>query len=252
MTNAKPVLTPMASSPKLTLTSGKALANPTKYRQLVGSLQYLQFTRLDIAFAVNKLSQFMHCPTDDHWQAAKRILRYLAGTPSHGIFFSSKNPLNLHAYSDADWGGDSFDYASTNAYIIYLGTHPISWSAKKQKGVARSSTEAEYRAVANAVAKLRWVCNILTELGIELPTPPTVYCDNVGATFLCANPVFHSRMKHIALDYHFVRGHIQDGALRVAHVHTHDQLTDVLTKPLPRAHFLHLRNKIVVTEASPS
>lgn len=205
MSNAKPVTTPMASSPKLTLTSGTKLPNPTDFRKLVGSLQYLAFTRLDIAYAVNRLSQFMHLPTEDHWQAAKRVLRYLAGTPTHGIFFSAKNTLSLHAYSDADWAGDSDDYVSTNSYIVYLGKHPISWTAKKQRGVARSSTEAEYRAVANAASELNWICNLLTDLGINLPTPPVIYCDNVGATFLCANPVFHSRMKHIAIDYHFVR-----------------------------------------------
>lgn len=154
MTNAKPVTTPMASSPRLTLTSGNKLPDPTKFRKLVGSLQYLAFTRLDIAYAVNRLSQFMHLPTDEHWQAPKRILRYLAGSPTHGIFFSAKNMLSLHAYSDADWAGDSEDYLSTNSYIVYLGKHPISWTAKKQRGVARSSTEAEYRAVANAASEL--------------------------------------------------------------------------------------------------
>ncbi|CAA7034345.1 unnamed protein product [Microthlaspi erraticum] len=231
---------PMASSPKLTLTSGKPLADPKEDHQLVGSLQYLQFTRLDIAFAVNKLSQFMHCPTDLHHQAAKQVLRYLAGTPTHGIYFSSSNSLTLHAYSDAYWVGDTLDYASTNAYIFYLGNHPISWTAKKLKGVARSSMEAEYRAVANTVADIQWICNILTELGVLLPSTPIVFCDNVGVIFLCENPVFHSRMKHIALDYHFVHGYIQDGALRVAHVNTTDQLDDALTKPLPRAQFLEL------------
>ncbi|KFK45117.1 hypothetical protein AALP_AA1G346500, partial [Arabis alpina] len=252
MTNAKPVTTPMATSPKLTLNAGTNLSDPSAYRKLVGSLQYLAFTRLDIAYAVNRLSQFMHKPTEDHWQAAKRILRYLAGTPTHGLFYAAKSSLNLHAFSDADWAGDSDDYVSTNAYIIYLGKQPISWTAKKQKGVARSSTEAEYRAVANTVSELCWICNLLTELGLSLPTSPLVYCDNVGATFLCANPVFHSRMKHIALDYHFVRGHIQKGALRVAHVNTKDQLADALTKPLSRARFLDLRNKIGVTSAPPS
>lgn len=126
MTNAKPVTTPMASTPKLTLSTGPQFSDPKEYQKLVGSLQYLQFTRLDTAYAVNKLSQFMHCPTEVHWQAAKRILRYLAGTPSHSIFFSSTNNLTAHAYSDADWAGDSEDYASTYTYIIYLGNHPIS------------------------------------------------------------------------------------------------------------------------------
>lgn len=179
MTNAKPVTTPMASSPKLHLNSGVTLSDPTSYRRLIGSLQYLQFTRLDIAYAVNKLSQFMHKPTEDHWQAAKRILRYLAGTPTHGILYSSSNKLILHANSDADWAGDSDNYVSTNSYIIYLGRHPISWTSKKQNGVARSSTEAEYRSVANTASELNWVCNILSELGITLTAPPVVYCDNV-------------------------------------------------------------------------
>lgn len=252
MTNAKPVTTPMASSPKLHLHSGTSLSDPTQYRKLIGSLQYLQFTRLDIAFAVNKLSQFMHKPTEDHWQAAKRILRYLAGTPTHGIFFTANNKLVLHAYSDADWAGDSDDYISTNSFIVYLGHNPISWTSKKQNGVARSSTEAEYRAVANTAAELIWICNLLTELGISLPSSPVVFCDNVGATFLCANPVFHSRMKHIAIAYHFVRNEVQKGALKVAHVNTRDQLADALTKPLPRARYLELRNKIGVRSLSPS
>ena len=252
MIDAKPVTTPMATTPKLTLKSGTPIPDPTEFRKLVGSLQYLSFTRLDIAYAVNRLSQFMHQPTDNHWQAAKRILRYLAGTTTHGIFFKANNNLSLHAFSDADWAGDINDCVSTNAYIVYLGSSPISWTAKKQNGVARSSTEAEYRAVANTAAELSWICNILTELGIQLPTPPVVYCDNVGATFLCANPVFHSRMKHIAVDYHFVRGQIHVGALRVSHVNTKDQLADALTKPLSRAQFIYLRDKIGVVATSPS
>ena len=194
----------------------------------------------------------MHMPTEDHRQAAKRILRHLAGTPTHGIFFSATNKLVLKAYSDVDWAGDSDDYISTNSYIIYLGQNPISWSSKKQNGVARSSTEAEYRVVANATAEINWICNILTELGVSLPISPVILCDNVGATFLCANPVFHSCMKHIAIDYHFVRNQVQQGALVVAHVHTRDQLADALTKLLCRARFLELRNKIEVLPPAPS
>ncbi|KAG7534176.1 Integrase catalytic core [Arabidopsis thaliana x Arabidopsis arenosa] len=252
MLDAKPVSTPMAPLPKLTLSSGTPLDDAAQFRMVLGSLQYLAFTRPDIAFVVNRLSQFMHRPTDLHWQAAKRILRYLAGTVSHGIFLRANTPMTLHAFSDADWAGDNHDYLSTNAYILYLGSSPIPWSSKKQKGVARSSTEAEYRAVANTASELRWVCSLLTELGVTLPAVPVIYCDNVGATYLCANPVFHSRMKHLALDYHFVRDNVQAGALRVAHVSTHDQLADALTKALPRPRFTDLFNKIGVTLVPPS
>lgn len=109
---------------------------------MVGSLQYLSFTRPGISFSVNQLSQFMHQPTEIHWQASKRVLRYLAGTVSHGIHMRVGSPLTLHAFTDADLGGDSDSYVSTNAYVIYLGSTPVSWSSKKHNGVARSSTEA--------------------------------------------------------------------------------------------------------------
>ena len=204
MEGAKPVSTQMSTTNKLTLVSGQPLKNPTEYRKLVGGLQYLLFTRLDVAFLVNRLSQFMHTPTDAHWEAAKRILRYLVGTQTRGIYFHASNELRLHGFSDADWAGDSHDYLSTGAFIIYLGQNPVSWFSRKQSGIARSSTEAEYRTVANASAEIRWICNILTELGIPVLAPPVIYCDKLGATFLCANPRFHSRMKHVALDYHFI------------------------------------------------
>ena len=246
MTDAKPVSTPMQTSPKLTLSDGSSLTDASQYRSVVGILQYFVFTRPYISFTVNRLSQFMHNPTTEHWIAVKRVLRYLSGTLGHGIFLRKQVNPNLHAFSDADWAGDSDDYVSTNGFIIYLGNQPISWTSKKQQGVARSSTEAEYRSVANTAAELLWICSLLTELGVTISTTPTVYCDNIGATYLCANPVFHSRMKHIAIDYHFVRGQIQNKVLRVTHVTTHDQLADGFTKPLPRPRFQELRSKIGV------
>ena len=205
MLDANTVTTPMATSPKLVLTSGTSLDDPSEYRAVIGSLQYLAFTRPDIAYSVNWLSQFMRRPTDLHWQAAKRILRYLAGTPTHGILLRKDSPLTLHAFSDADWAGDTDDFVSTNAYILYIGMTPIAWSSKKQNGVVRSSTEAEYRAVANTASEIRWVCSLLTGLGITLPQSPVVYCDNVGATYLSAHPVFHSKMKltfSVGLSFH--------------------------------------------------
>ncbi|CAA7018700.1 unnamed protein product [Microthlaspi erraticum] len=231
MVDAKPFLTPLAPHPQLILHDGSPkLEKPSEYRMVVGSLQYLAFTRPDIAYAVNRLSQFMHSPSETHWQTAKRVLRYLAGTSSHGIYLRADTPLNLHAYSDADWAGDRDDY----------------------KGVSRSSTEAEYKAVANTASEIRWVCSLLTQLGVTLTHTHVIYCDNVGDTYLCANPVFHSRMKHLALDYHFIRELVQSGVLRVVHVSTDDQLADALTKALPRPRFVELSSKIGVFELPPS
>ncbi|CAL9233663.1 unnamed protein product [Arabidopsis halleri] len=131
MLDAKPVHTPLSTTPQLTLHSGDLLTDASQYRSIVGSLQYLAFTRPDISFAVNKLSQFIHKSTHDHLQAAKRVMRYLAGTPTHGIFLHASSPMTLHAYSDVDWAGETNDYIftndyiSTNGYLIYLGRNPF-------------------------------------------------------------------------------------------------------------------------------
>lgn len=182
MLSAKPVQTPLATGQTLTLHDGTSPADASLYRQVLGSLQYLQFTRPDIAFAVNKLSQFMHAPTECHWGAVNRLLRYLDGTRDFGITLRSNSPLSLHCFSDAEWAGNSDDRTSTNAYIVFLGSNPISWSSRKQRSIARSSTKAEYRSIASATAELQWVRSILSELGVALSSTPVNYCDNIGAT----------------------------------------------------------------------
>ncbi|KAJ0545685.1 putative RNA-directed DNA polymerase [Helianthus annuus] len=250
MDGAKPVATPLSSTETLSLVDGSPKVDPTLYRQLVGSLQYLAFTRPDVSFAVNKLSQYMHAPTQLHWQALKRVLRYLKGTIYHGLFLNRGSPIQLQAFTDSDWGGIADGGRSTTAYIIYLGSNIISWRSARQKSVSRSSTEAEYKALANGAAEVSWVQNLLLELGLSLAKSPTLYCDNAGATYLCANPVYHSRMKHVALDYHFVREKVADGSLQVQHIHSADQLADVLTKPLGRGPFQRLRSKIGVSDGS--
>ena len=159
---AKPVLTPLPTSPPITLHSGSPLSDPSEYRAIVGSLQYLLLTQPNIVFAVNKLSQFMHKPTLDHWLLVKRLLRYLCGSVNERILLYRDSPQSLnafsvaqlHAFSDADWARNKDDFTSTSANIVYLGRNPISWSSKKQRSVARSSTEAEYRSIANTAAEL--------------------------------------------------------------------------------------------------
>ncbi|KAK0600545.1 hypothetical protein LWI29_016022 [Acer saccharum] len=165
---------------------------------------------------------FMHQPTSAHWDLVKRLLRYLYGTLNEGVVIHRNSQVAFHAFSDVDWAGNNDDFSSTSAYIVYLGWNPISWSSKKQHTIARSSTEAKYRSVAATAAELNWVCFLLTDLGLTLPSVPVIYCDNVGATQLCSNPIFHSCMKHVTIDFHFIRDQVQSGSLRMAHISSSD------------------------------
>ncbi|CAN6685630.1 unnamed protein product [Malus baccata var. baccata] len=202
MAGCKPYPTPLGTQ-KLDHT-GALLADPKEYRSIVGALQYLTWTRPDLSFAVNQACQFLHCPRDSHFQAVKRILRFLKGTFDQGMWFK-KSPLHLTAYSDADWARYVLDRRFTSGYCIYLGRNLISWSAKKQHTVARSSTEDEYRSLAHTAAELTWICKIFRDVAFQLTTIPTLWCDNVSAISLASNPVFHARAKHVEIDYHYIR-----------------------------------------------
>ena len=183
-------------------------------------------------------------------QALKRVLRYLKQTITHGLHLTRTKTLSLTAFCDADWGGDTVDRKSTGAYIVYLCPNAISWSCKKQSTVARSSTEAEYRAIGSTTTEILWLQQLLLELGIHIAQPPTIFSDNIGANYLCANPVFHTRMKHLAIDYHFVRDLVAKNELQVSHVPSSHQLADLLTKPLSRRQHEFLTSKIGVFDPS--
>jgi len=247
MIEAKPVTSPMASSSTLSAFTGDPMEDPSLYRSTVGSLQYLSLTHPHLSFAVNRVCQFMHRPLKPHWQAVKRILRYLKHTPSHGLLFHRTSSTTLTAYSDADWAGCSDDRRSTGAYCVFLGSNLISWSSRKQPTVSRSSTEAEYKAVANTTAELLWVRALLLDLGIGLSSTPTLWCDNIGATYMSVNLVFHARTKHVEIDFHFVRDRVADKSLNIRFIPSSDQLADVLTKPLVSNRFQLLCSKLNVS-----
>lgn len=234
MTNCKPVSTPLSTSEKLSLHSGSPLGpeDATRYRSIVGALQYLTLTRPDIAFSVNKVCQFLHAPTTEHWTAVKRILRYLKAYAQLGLKICRSTSYLVSAFSDADWAGCVDDRRSTGGFAVYLGDNLVSWNARKQPTVSRSSTESEYKAMANATAEIIWVQTLLKEIGIDSPAKVHLWCDNMGAKHLASNPVFHARTKHIEVDYHFVRERVQKGLLGVDYISTKDQIADGFTKAL--------------------
>ncbi|CAM8893628.1 unnamed protein product [Rhodiola kirilowii] len=249
MENCKPTSTPMSATEKLVRDSGQPLNDKdvTKYRSMVGGLLYLTLTRPDISFAVNKVCQYVSKPTDDHWEAVKRILRYVKGTIDTGLKFRRSSLTRHSIFTDADWAGCSDDHRSTGGFTIFLGPNLISWSAKKQPTVSRSSTEAEYKALANGTAEATWIQSVLRELGVKQKQPPILWCDNLGATYVTANPVFHARTKHIEIDFHFVREKVAQGELEVRFISTKDQLADVFTKPATRQMLDRFRHNLNLT-----
>ena len=229
--------------------SGTLLPNPTFYRSTVGALQYLTWTRPDLAFPVNQVCQYMHSPRTIHLQAVKRILRYLKGTIDSGLWFT-KGSQCLTAWSDADWAGCPVDRRSTSGYCVFLGPNLISWSAKKQCTVARSSTEAEYRSLANTAAELSWVCKILQDISFPILKPPVIFCDNKSVIALAFNPVFHARTKHVEIDYHYIREKVLSGQVSVHYVASLHQFADIFTKSLPSNRFIELTSKLSVRSPS--
>lgn len=181
MSDCKPVNTPLSISEKLS-SQGGALLGPndsTQYRSIVGALQYLTLTRPDISFSVNKVCQYLHAPTTDHWAAVKRILRYIKHTVKLGLQINKSSSLLVSAFTDADWAGCLDDRRSTRGFDVFVGPNLVSWSARKQATVSRSSTEAEYKALANATAEIMWIQTLLQELGVKGPRAAKVWCDNI-------------------------------------------------------------------------
>ncbi|GJS51998.1 putative RNA-directed DNA polymerase [Tanacetum coccineum] len=248
MLNCNPCRTPVDTEKKLG-PEGSPVTDPTLYRSFAGALQYLTFTRPDFSYAVQQLCLYMHDPREPHLNAMKRVLRYLRGTTDLGLQLFRSTTSQLIAYSDADWAGCLATRRSTFGYCVFLGDNLLTWSSKRQDTLSRSSAEAKYRGVANAVAETSWIHNLLRELHTPLFTATSVYCDNVSAVYMSANPVQHQRTKHIEIDIHFVRDKVTVGHVRVLHVPSRFQYAYIFTKGLPYPLFADFRSSLSVCKS---
>ncbi|XP_019246410.1 PREDICTED: uncharacterized protein LOC109226062 [Nicotiana attenuata] len=205
--------TPFDPNEKLRAKEGRPLSDSTYYRKLVGKLNFLTNTRLDIAFNVKYLSQFMQDPREPHLKAAFHLLRYLKSDPTLGIFLSNDSDCSLKGYCDSDWAVCPDSRRSVTGYIVLLENIPICWKSKKQETVSLSSTEPEYRSLRKVVGELTWLCRYFDELTVSYPKPVSVFCDSQSALHIAKNPVFHERTKHIEVECHFVRDKLHEGLI---------------------------------------
>uniref|UniRef100_A0A2N9HQU3 Reverse transcriptase Ty1/copia-type domain-containing protein n=1 Tax=Fagus sylvatica TaxID=28930 RepID=A0A2N9HQU3_FAGSY len=227
LTDSKTDSTPLELNVKLNTIDSEPLFDATLYQQLVGSLIYLTVTRPYLAYAVHLVSQFMSAPRSTHYAAVLRILQYIKGTLFHGLHFSAHSSLELCAYADVDWVGDPTDRRSTTVLKLSIVLSPM--PPQNSSGFVGSW--------------LTWV----------LPKPPVlpIHCDNRSAIHIAHNDVFHERTKHIEIDYHFIRHHLQQSALHLLSVSSKDQLADVFTKSNPPGRLRDLVSKLKMASLSP-
>ena len=223
---------PLSPSVQLSAADGDPLDTSIyPYRELVGSLMHLSITvRPDISYAVGALSRYLATPTMVHWQAAKGVLRYLAGTSDYGISYGGPTS-DLMGFCDADYAGDTDTRRSTSGYVFLLHNGAISWQSKRQQTVAASTTEAEYMAAAAAVKEALWLRKLLLDFGMDVGTV-CIMADNQSALKLLRNPVTSARSKHIDVVYHFARERVLRKEVSFQYISTDKMLADVLTKAL--------------------
>ncbi|KAG6526934.1 hypothetical protein ZIOFF_009021 [Zingiber officinale] len=232
MENANHISTPCVVRLKLSKHGEGKLVNPTMFRSLVGNLMYLAATRPDITYVVSLVSRFMDKPFSNHWETAKRILRYVKGTLDYDIFYQASVPVNLVGYTDSDLAGSIDDSKSTSGYVFDLGSGAIAWCSKKQSTIALSTTEAEYIVVSFVGCHLLWLHEIWENLKHDKEGPTTLFCDNGSTISILKDPVLHGKIKHIRIRYHFLRELVNENIIHVEYCRTNEQKVDIFTKSL--------------------
>ncbi|UYV72019.1 hypothetical protein LAZ67_9001568 [Cordylochernes scorpioides] len=233
----KGVSTPMETNLDLSVRKNRNSNERFPYRELIGGLSYLSHrTRPDIAYAVGTLSRYCDNYTRKHWEAGKRVLRYLKSTKDFGITYRSTG-TPLIAFSDASWASDIVDRKGVSGHLIILAGAPIIWRSTKQTVTALSTMESEYIALSSAVKDIIWVRNLKEQLKMSslICGETKVFCDNQAAISHAENYIDKSKTRHFAVKYHFVREKISEEAIELFYTPSAENPADFLTKPLARS-----------------
>jgi hypothetical protein len=216
----------------------------TYYHCGVGKLLHVTNTRPDVGFSVGVVTRFTTRPQEAHLEAMINIFRYLKGTLDSAMHYQRGGEVVPTGYTDSDYLGDLTERKSTSAFVFTIGSAPISWKSQLQDEVAQSSSEAEYRSLAAGALEAMWIRNIFSEIGLPLSRPITMYVDNQSSIKMAENPVLHKRTKHIEKGCHLVRDHIKKGRVALEFIRSHEQVADILTKPLPKVSFHELKARL--------
>jgi hypothetical protein len=248
MEDAKGKQTPMEVGCDLRKRQETEAKTNKPYRELMGALMYLAIcTRPDISQALGVLSRHLENPTDAHWNAGIRVLRYVVATKEFGIKYTKSERLKLVGYSDADWAGDKEDGKSTSGYLIMLGGNLITWKSKKQKVTSTSTAMSEIEAMYYGITELIWIQMALTDLGVQLDGKSAWYSDSQSAINAVKSERNVERTRHILTKICFIRDQVEQG-MELLFVPTKEMKADILTKPLTHAEFSRQRDELGIRE----
>src|ERR1041384_1651521 len=207
-------------------------------------------TRPDVSYALSVCSKYQRNPGNAHWVAVKNILKYLHRTKNMFLVFRGDEELVVKGYTDSSFMTDPNDFKSQSGYVFTLNGGDVSWKISKQNTVADSTREAEYIVASEATKEGYWIKKFVTELGVvpSAEDPMEIYCDNSGAVAQAREPRSHQKTKHMERRYHKTREFFEKGYVKVCKIHTDLNVSDPMTKPLPRAKHEQHRTTIGVRE----
>ncbi|GKA36087.1 hypothetical protein Tco_0722578 [Tanacetum coccineum] len=232
MESCDPVGTPMKIKDKLNLDQNGSPVDATKYRSMIGALMYLTSSRPNIVHATCLCARYQAKPTKKHLKDVKRIFWYLWGTVNMVLWYTKDSSFDLTGFLDVDYAGCKDTFKSTFGGAQFLGKKLVSWSSKKQDCTALSTMKVEYVSLSACCTQVLWMRTHLTDYGFYFNKIP-IYYDSKSAIAISCNPIQHSRTKHIAVRYHFIKKHMEKGKIKLYFVKTDYQLAELFTKALP-------------------